>query len=258
VGTSGVGKTVLIEKTILQGLGELELSFTINFSAGTTSKGCQEVIESNFDKRANNKFKPKNSNIKAICFIDDLNMPREDRYGSQPPLELLRQWIDHGFWYDRQKVVRNLMQDMQILAAMGKPGGGRRVISNRIVSKFHLITFTQLTEQNMRKIYDALATNKFSLFYEEIKTLIEPISQATINLFNIVQDEFLPTPTKPHYQFNMRDISKVFQGLYLADKFLYEQKEQVVKLWGHEVLRVFADRLINVEDQNKFKKLVND
>lgn len=111
---------------------------------------------------------------------------------------------------------------MQILAAMGKPGGGRRVISNRIVSKFHLITFTQLTEQNMRKIYDALATNKFSLFYEEIKTLIEPISQATINLFNIVQDEFLPTPTKPHYQFNMRDISKVFQGLYLADKFLYE------------------------------------
>ena len=258
VGTSGVGKTVLIEKTILQGLGELELSFTINFSAGTTSKGCQEVIESHFDKRANNKFKPKNSHIKAVCFIDDLNMPREDLYGSQAPIELLRMWIDHGFWYDRNKVVRNLMLDMQILAAMGKPGGGRRVISNRIVSKFHVITFTQLTEANMRRIYETLATVKFQQFYEDIKILIEPLAQATINLFNQVQDDFLPTPTKPHYQFNMRDISKVFQGLYLADRNFYESKEQVVKLWAHEVLRVFSDRLINTDDQQKFKKMLND
>ena len=102
------------------------------------------------------------------------------------------------------------MLDMQILAAMGKPGGGRRVISNRIVSKFHLLTFTQLTEANMRRIYETLANVKFQQFYDEIKTLIEPLAQATINLFNQVQDEFLPTPTKPHYQFNMRDISKVF------------------------------------------------
>lgn len=111
-------------------------------------------------------------------------MPREDEYGSQPPLELLRQWIDYGFWYDRQKVARNLMMHMQILAAMGKPGGGRRVISNRIVSKFHLITFTQLSDANMNKIYQKLAENKFHVFYEEVKTLYEPLSQASIYLFN--------------------------------------------------------------------------
>ena len=38
-----------------------------------------------------------------ITFMDDLNMPAKDTFGSQPPLELIRQWVDYGFWYDRLK-----------------------------------------------------------------------------------------------------------------------------------------------------------
>lgn len=38
-----------------------------------------------------------------ITFMDDLNMPAKDTFGSQPPLELIRLWIDYGFWYDRTK-----------------------------------------------------------------------------------------------------------------------------------------------------------
>jgi len=59
------------------------------------------MIESQYDRRAKNKFKPKNSKVKAICFIDDLNMPRPDTYGFQPPLELIRMHLDYAFWYSR-------------------------------------------------------------------------------------------------------------------------------------------------------------
>ena len=46
---------------------------------------------------------------KLLTFMDDLNMPAKDTFGSQPPLELIRQWIDYGFWYDRQKqTVKNV------------------------------------------------------------------------------------------------------------------------------------------------------
>ena len=40
---------------------------------------------------------------KLLTFMDDFNMPAKDTFGSQPPLELVKQWIDYGFWYDRQK-----------------------------------------------------------------------------------------------------------------------------------------------------------
>lgn len=56
----------------------------------------------------------------------------------------------------------------------------------------------------------------------------------------------------------MRDISKVFQGLYQADKNFYEGKEHIIKLWVHEVERVFADRLNDLPDRDHFRTFINE
>jgi dynein heavy chain len=40
-------------------------------------------------------------NKKGALFIDDLNMPLPEKYGAQPPIELLRNIADHGFLYEK-------------------------------------------------------------------------------------------------------------------------------------------------------------
>lgn len=126
------------------------------------------------------------------------------------------------------------------------------------MSKYHIINYTLPDESQMKRIYESIAAIKLSGFEEEVKNLVEPLAMATINLFTLISERFLPTPTKSHYVFNMRDISKVFQGLYRADRGFIETKELVVQLWAHEVMRVFHDRLVSKQDQDELKSLINE
>ena len=83
---------------------------------------------------------------KYTVFVDDLNMPKKEEYGAQPPLELLRQYMDHKGWYDRKSKEKpfNRIEDMLFVSAMGPPGGGRAAITARLQRHFNIITYTDL------------------------------------------------------------------------------------------------------------------
>ena len=86
----------------------------------------------------------------------------------------------------------------------------------------------------------------------------QAIVKATINIYNTRAAEMLPTPAKSHYTFNLRDLSKVFQGLLRADpRVVAEDKNELLRLWMHESLRVFADRLVNLVDKGVVRRLID-
>ncbi|KAG9346625.1 hypothetical protein JZ751_006936 [Albula glossodonta] len=250
VGPVGTGKTS-VAQNVLQGLDSSKWAMlTINMSS-------QAIIESRVEKRTKGVFFPIGGK-RMLAFLDDLNMPALDDFGSQPPLELLRLWIDYGFWYDRQKQTVKCIKDMFLMAAMGPPGGGRTHISDRLQSRFNLINMTFPTESQIKRIYGTMINQKLQDFAEEVKPIGSVLTQATLELYYAVIARFLPTPAKIHYLFNLRDISKVFQGLLRAHKDYHDTKQSVIRLWIHECFRVFSDRLVNQTDMEAFIALLSE
>jgi len=87
-----------------------------------------------------------------------------------------------------------------------------------------------------------------------IINLKDNVIESTIEVYSKIKasKELFPTPKKSHYTYNLRDISKVFQGMTNANFKSFQDENCFIKLWGHECQRVFMDRLISVEDQEFF------
>lgn len=134
---------------------------------------------------------------------------------------------------------------MLILAAMGPPGGGRNVISERLQSRFNLVNMTFPENSIIQRIFDTMLTQHLVEFDEEVKLVGHEITDTSIDLYTNVVKKMLPTPTKIHYMFNLRDISKIFQGLLRSHKDYHNTKPSLLRLWIHECFRVFYDRLID-------------
>jgi dynein heavy chain len=82
---------------------------------------------------------------------------------------------------------------------------------------------------------------------------------ATTEVFSIMvtQPQFMPSARKFHYQFNLRDFSKIVQNLMLTIPQLYKgSPEKMVRLWLHECNRVYLDRLIFLEDSERYTEIV--
>ena len=103
VGLAGFGKTQII-KGLLNELCNVPnsdyIQQIVNFNFYTTANLLQLVLQQQLEKKAGKLYAPPGSK-KLLYFVDDLNMPAKEKYGAQPPIEVLRQWIDHGYWFDR-------------------------------------------------------------------------------------------------------------------------------------------------------------
>lgn len=71
------------------------------------------------------------------------------------------------------------------------------------------------------------------------------LSAAYAEIYRGAISKLLPTPAKSHYQFSLRDITRVVQGIVLVPAKRLEDPEKLARLWAHETYRVFYDRLLN-------------
>jgi dynein heavy chain len=266
VGETGTGKTVNISQYLLGGstVGMDErpidpncMPLQIAFSAQTSQNMTQDMLDAKMEKRRKGIYGPA-AGKQYIVYVDDLNMPKREEYGAQPPIEILRQWFDQSGWYDRKELTFRTLIDLTLICSMGPAGGGKQVITQRFLRHFNVIGYTEMSNSSKALIFETILGSFLSRFEAKVDYLCGPIVAGTIQLFNTIIAELLPTPAKSHYTFNLRDLAKVFQGTLMCEPKRVADQNDLVRVWAHECKRVFADRLTNQVDHQWFEKTVRN
>merc|ERR1719386_670933 len=86
--------------------------------------------------------------------------------------------------------------------------------------------------------------------------LSKALTTATIAIWDLAKSKLLPTPSRFHYLFNMRELSRVFQGVMECPVECVKDEHTLVALWKHENTRVFADKLSRQQDKNFLDKVI--
>jgi dynein heavy chain len=140
------------------------------------------------------------------------------------------------------------------------PKSGSFFVDLRLQRHFTTVALILPDKDALKAMYKQILDNHFANFDQVCRDTVTCIVDATAGVFtNITMDKtLLPTATKFHYQFNLRDFSKITQTFLLTDNKTFRgNKLGLARLWLHECHRVWRDRLIRAEDDAKYMQYIN-
>jgi dynein heavy chain len=219
-GPTGTGKSVNVAQLLTYELEDNYMTLTMVFSAQTSANQTQDQLDSRFDKRRKGVFGPPVGK-KFVLFIDDINMPKKEEWGAIPPLELVRQFMDHKGWYDRKSKEKPFLtiEDLIIVAAGGPPGGGRQDVPERLLRHYNMLTYTDLQNESISQIFTTILAAFFSSFQAEVKDSVPKLMEMSLELYEkVLNGPLKPIPKKAFYLFNLRDVSRIAQGVVKANR----------------------------------------
>jgi dynein heavy chain len=256
VGIPGTGKTTIVKDYLADvkaKKGDDIMSASVNHNSYTSSFALQAILMGYLDKRTGRTYGPP-GNKKCIFFIDDLNMPAMDTYDTQSAIMLLTQMIQYKQVYARDNLAeRKDLADLLYVACMN-PKAGSFMINGRLQRQFTVLTtYNPIQDTSViSSIYAQILAKHVQGFSNQIQKLVEPIVDATIETLKGILNTpcFLPSAEKFHYQFNLKDIANIFQGLLqTAGSMFRDGTCKFVRVWLHECYRVFSDRLVRPADE---------
>ena len=242
-GPPGSGKTMTLMAT-LKVLTDFDMVF-INFSSSTTP----ELLLKTFDHYCEYKklpygtiLRPKQANKWLVVFCDEINLPDVDKYGTQIVITFLRQMTEqNGFWRPQDKTWISI-EKIQFVGACNPPTDvGRHPLNNRFLRHCPLLYVDFPGVDSLKQIYGTF--NRAILRkVPQLKQYGDNLTEAMVEFYTKSQQHFT-ADMQAHYIYSPRELTRWKYAINEALEPL-EEPEDLVRLYVHEGLRLFEDRLV--------------
>lgn len=249
-GPPGSGKTMTLFSS-LRSLPDMEV-VGLNFSSATTP----ELLLKTFDHYCEYRKTPNGLVLSPIqlgkwliLFCDEINLPDVDKYGTQRVISFLRQVVEQGGFYRNSDQTWVRMERIQFVGACNPPTDpGRKPLSHRFLSHVPVVYVDYPGETSLKQIYGTFNRALLRII-PTLRTFAEPMTAAMVELYLLSQERFTQD-MQPHYVYSPRELTRWVRGIHQAIQPLETLSvEGLVRLWAHEALRLFQDRLVLEEER---------
>ncbi len=252
-GPPGSGKTMILA-AMLKAMPDVVVA-TLSFSTTTSPSTLLKTFAQYCDVVRTSRglvMQPSSSfgsDKWVIVFCDEINLPAEDEYGTQTTLTFLRQLVEHnGFWRaeDCSWVTLNRVQ---FVGTCNPPtDAGRVTLSNRFLRHTSLLFVDFPTLESLHQIYSTFSSALLQL-HPNLRNQIQPLTNAMIDVYTANQRHFTPD-THKQYVYSPRELSRWVRAIYEYISPLDSVSvEELVRVWAHEALRLFCDRLVSADER---------
>jgi dynein heavy chain 1 len=252
-GPPGSGKTMTLT-SVLQSIQGVVLA-SLNFSSRTTPELILKTFSQycSYVRRGKDLYLEPTENLGAhswlVVFCDEINLPEEDTYGTQRVIMFMRQLVEHGgFWRSDNVWVK--INRIQFVGACNPPtDAGRVQMSHRFLRHVPLLLVDFPAKDSLMQIYRTFNGGMMKLF-PNLKGETEAMTEAMVEVYLENQTHFTPD-MQPQYFYSPRELSRWVRGIYESVVHMDHglTREELLRIWAHEGLRLFADRLVESIDQ---------
>ncbi|KAI0033723.1 dynein heavy chain protein 1 [Vararia minispora EC-137] len=249
-GPPGSGKTMTLFSA-LRKLPDMEV-VGLNFSSATTP----ELILKTFEQYCEYRKTP-NGVILApvqlgrwlVVFCDEINLPAADKYGTQRVISFIRQLVECGGYWRTTDMAWVKLERIQFVGACNPPTDpGRVPLSHRFLRHAPLIMVDYPGEVSLKQIYGTYVRAILKVV-PNLRGHAEPLTDAMVSFYLASQKRFT-TDMQAHYVYSPRELTRWVRGVYEAIRPLEVLSvEGLVRVWAHEALRLFQDRLVSEEER---------
>ena len=269
VGPAGSGKSMTLT-SVLRSLPEFEL-VTLNFSSTTTPKLILDTLNHHCKVSrtpAGLVMQPNSANRWLCLFADEINLPANDEYGTQHVITFLRQLAEQGGYWRPSDLAFVKLERVQIIGACNPPtDAGRVALSSRFLRHCPLVFVDFPALPSLRMIYGTFNRALLKLV-PTLRSYAEALTDAMIEVYSRSQARFTPD-LQSHYVYSPRELSRWVRALYEAMKppetaggggaqSTSMSATDLVRLWAHEALRLFQDRLVERSERDWTDACIDD